>query len=525
MMPFVHLHCHSYYSFFNGTASPAELVQRANELNMPALALTDYCNLHGIPEFCRSARQYGIKPILGIESVVAGYGLTLLAMNEEGWRNLIQLSSFAFLNDTSGMPTIDKELLRKHHAGLICLSGFAGGEIGRLLTDDPTSGYENAKTASQWYQDAFGDRYYLELRNHGIKAQETLFEQTVGIGRELGIETVATNDIHYLDQVDWNIHDILLCIKNVKKVSDEDRPKMGSDQHFFRNEAEMFTAFSGQDAAVHRTVEIADRIEPDIFEKFYSKRHHPVFPLPPAKSADELLRELCVAGFEKRYTNSLLANKAKQRLESELAVIQKFGQANYFLIIGDIARFAEEQGIYYTARGSSPGSLVCHVLGISPVCPLEFGLLFERFFDENRMPDIDIDFDHDRRGEIIDYVMEKYGKDNIVPLGTIGTFGLKMAIKDIGRAFDKPIPFIDDVVELIPCVLKPTLGRALEESAELNHRYKNEPQVKELLNFANELLLSPRSTGVHPCGFVIADVPLVDYVPLRKDHHDTVATQ
>jgi len=422
-MQFVHLHCHSHYSFYNGTASPEELVRRASELKIPALALTDFCNLYGIPEFCRVAKKYGIKPIPGIEAVVAGYGLTLLAMNEEGWQNLIRLSSLAFLEGSHDTPTLDmdKELLHKHNAGLICLSGFAGGEVGRLLTDDPVGGYEKAKASAQWYRDVFDDRYYLELRNHGIASQKTLFDHTIAIGKALGILTVATNDIHYLYQSDWHIHDILLCLKNDKTVFDEDRPKMGSELHYFRSTDEMVAAFSEHQEAVRRTVEVAERIEPDIFTKFYSKKHHPVFPLPPSKSANELLRELCLNGLVERYADSPHVDEAKQRLEMELAVIQTIDQANYFLIVGDIVRFAKEQGIYYNARGSASGSLVIYLLGASHLCPLEFSLLFERFLARNdtSLPDVDFDFDLERRREVIDYITEKYGKNSIAGIRTI----------------------------------------------------------------------------------------------------------
>ena len=263
---FVHLHCHSHFSSFNGTASPTDLVERTKKYGMSALALTDYCNLHGIPEFCHAAKNYGIKPILGMEAAVAGvrqsvngtsYGVTLLAMNEEGWRNLLRLSSF----DNPEKPIIEKDSLRQHNFGLLCLSGFAGGEIGRLLTDDIGGGYEKAKDVARWYQETFGDRYYLELRNHGIESQKTLFAQTVKIGSELQILTVATNDIHYLDQVDWRAHDTLLRLKNNESVSDEDRPKMGSDQHYFRSADEMLSVFPGNEITVHRTVEIAERIQ------------------------------------------------------------------------------------------------------------------------------------------------------------------------------------------------------------------------------------------------------------------------
>jgi len=262
---FVHLHCHSHYSLHNGTATPERLARRAKELGMSALALTDYCNLNGIEEFCHAAKKYNIKPILGIEASVAGrsrlkkedtFGITLLAMNKEGWQNLNQLA----------LPVIDTKLLQKHHAGLICLSGFAGGEVGRLLTDESKTGYKEAKTVAQWYHKIFGDRYYLELRNHGIESQKTLFDQTTALGEELTIPTVATNDIHYLAPMDWKAHNRLLCQKNGNgnTGSDEEHPIMGSILHYFRSTKKMLAAFAEQEAAIDRTLEIADRIEPNV---------------------------------------------------------------------------------------------------------------------------------------------------------------------------------------------------------------------------------------------------------------------
>ena len=524
---FVHLHCHSHYSFYTGTASPRELVRRASELKMPALALTDFCNLHGIPEFCRSAKECGIKPIPGIEIAVAEksrfdsgifYGVTLLAMNEEGWRNLMLLSSLAFLEGLHKKPTIDKELLRKHHAGLICLSGFAIGEIGHILTDDPNGGYEKAKTVAQWYHDIFGDRYYLELRNRGIKAQETLFEQTANIGNELSIPTVVANDIHYLNQADAKAHDILLCIKNEKVLSDENRPKMESDQQYFRTAAEMYAAFPQQEAAVERTLEIANRVDPDIFSNFYSKRCHPVFPLPPSKSPDELLHELCVAGLEKRYADTTLAEEAEQRLESELAVIKKLGHANYFLLVADIVRFAEERRIYYTSRGSAVGSLVGYVLGFSHVCPLEFGLLLERFLDEYHtiQPDIDLDIEMERRKEILDYIAEKYGKNNVARVAGFGRFGVTNAVKKVGRVMEVPLEKIDLIVDSIPLRPMVTLSKALNENKQLRDLDENDLEAKELFDCVKQIEGVMQSARTHACAIAIADKPLIEYIPQQK---------
>ena len=531
-MQFIHLHCHSHYSFYNGTASPEKLVLRASELNMPALALTDLCNLYGIPKFYRAATNCGIKPILGMETVVTGYGLTLLAMNKAGWQNLIRLSSLAFLESPHNTPTIDKELLHKHNAGLICLSGFAGGEVGRLLNDDSASGYEKAKVAARWYRDTFGDRYYLELRNHGIEAQTTLYRQTVDIGLELGIETVATNDIHYLYQKDWKIHDILLCIKNGKMVSDDDQPIMGSELHYFRSEADMFAAFGEHREAARRTVEIAERIDPDIFSQFYSKKHNPIFSLPPSKSADDLLRELCLDRLTKRYAGSPLADEAKRRLELELTEIQTINQANYFLIASDIVRFAKGQGIYYTARGSAVGSLVCYALDISHVCPLEFGLLFERFLNETRMtpPDIIIDIEAERRGEIIDYIKEKYGNRNVAQAVLFDKITPCDAIWKVARVLDMPIHGVQYVANGFYDTFSHEAIKGFCEGNEydiegketLYSCYQSKSELAELLDYAKYI------EGL-PCGFtkrefrysigqplIVSDTLLSEIVPLQR---------
>ena len=527
-MSFVHLHCHSHYSFDNGTASPEKLILRAKDCKMPALALTDYCNLYGIPEFCRAARDHGIKPILGAEVAVAGksrhekgnvHALTLLAANEEGWRNLMQLSSLGFLEGFHDRPAIDKELLQKYNAGIICLSGFRWGEIGCLLSDGE-NGCEKAKTVADWYRETFGDRYYLELRNHGVERQRTLFDQTVAIGKELGIPTVATNDIHYLDRADWKVHDLLLCIKNGSVVSDENRPKMDGSTHYFRTVEEMYAAFPNNRDAVERTLEMARRIEPEIFMNFYNGRHHPGFSLPNSRTADDHLRERCLAGLKKRYGNSPLADDAGRRLNSELAVIRKLCCANHFLIVWDVVRFAEENGILYTARGNAVGSLVCYALGISNACPLEDDLPFERFPDEshNVLPDIGMDFAHDRREEIINYVKEKYGKDCVAKIGEFPILSTKAAIPKAGRGLGRELSLIKSVQALVPhayVASNMNVNKALEENKELFNRYENEPDVRELLDFASQIEGRSYQAEPHACALAIADGPLAEYVPLQ----------
>ncbi|MDR1140200.1 MAG: DNA polymerase III subunit alpha, partial [Planctomycetaceae bacterium] len=544
-IPFVHLHCHSHYSLLDGAGKIENLLKRAKDLEMPALALTDHGNLFGALEFYQKAKEFGIKPIIGFEAYIAprsrseksgtakesNFHLTLLAINKTGYRNLLKLASAAYLEGMHYKPRIDKSLLREYNDGLICLSGCASSELSRTLLHAENNSMEQATSIINWYRELFGDRYYLEIQDNGLEIQKIILEGTVRLSRELGVPTVATNDVHYVYQNDWEAQDILLCVNTGKLRVDEKRMRMDSDQFFLRSGREMLRAMPAHEDAIQRTMEIADRVDIDLE---LGKRYFPVFTPPGGLSSDDYLRKLCLEGLAKRYANNpkryedgKFSDEVLVRLDRELAVIKKQGFPNYFLIVWDFVRFAEEHGIHRTARGSGVGALVCYALNLSHVCPLEFDLLFERFLDENRKeaPDIDIDFDQDRRGEILDYVKEKYSEANVAQLGTFGTMAAKQSINDVGRVLNIPLKEVQDVTKLVPDKPKITIEQALDESEELRKRYENEPDIKELIDYAKQIEGLARNTGVHACGVVIADKPLTEYVPLLLDKKDGVVTQ
>jgi len=554
-VPFVHLHCHSHYSLLDGAGKIKDLVKRAKDLSMPALALTDHGNLFGALEFYQTAKKEGIKPIIGYEAYIAkgsrtdktagsqkdsSSHLTLLACNHAGYKNLLKLASIAYLEGFYYKPRIDKEVLQQFNEGLICLSGCASSEISRLMSEGTADSFQKAKDIALWYRQLLGDRYYLEIQDNGLAIQKIVIEGLQKLSNELKIPTVVTNDVHYIYQKDYDAQDMLLCVNTGKLRSDSDRMRMYSDplnpgqiidQFFFRSGNEMKRALPGNEDAIARTIEIADRIDIDLD---LNKRYFPVFMPPGGLSSDDYLRQVCLEGLKKRYADDpkrckdgQLSDEVLARLDRELDVIAKLGFPNYFLIVWDLVRVAEERGIHRTARGSGVGALVCYALNMSHVCPLEFDLLFERFLDENRKeaPDIDIDFDQDRREEILDYVTEKYGKENVAQLGTFSTMAAKNAIKDVGRALDMPIAFVSDVTKLVPNTPKITLDEALKENAELNKRYENEPEIKGLIDFAKQIEGLARNTGVHACGVIIADKPLTEYVPLLLDKKEGIVTQ
>ena len=545
-VPFIHLHCHSHYSLLDGAGKVGDLVKRAKMLGMPALAITDHGNLYGALEFYQTAKIENVKPIIGYEAYIArgsrhdktaakqreAYNhLTLLALNHTGYKNLLKLASIAHIEGFYYKPRIDKEVLEQFNQGLICLSGCASSEISKLICEETAEGFTQALEVAAWYQQVFGDRYYLEIQNHGLEFQKTILDGVQKIAGELNIPVAATNDVHYIYQEDDSTQDMLLCVGRNELYNDPNRKDADHpDQFFFRSGSEMKRAMPGHEEAIARTVEIADRINIDLD---LSKRYFPVFTPPRGLSPDDYLRELCLAGLKKRYADNpkryqdgKLSDEVLARLDRELGIIAKLGFPDYFLVVWDIVRFAEERGIHRTARGSAVGALVSYALDMSHVCPLDFDLLFERFLDESRAeaPDIDIDFDQDRRQEVLDYITEKYGKENVAQLGTFGTMLAKNAIRDVGRALELPIAFVSDVTKLVPDMTK-SIEKALEESAELDKRYRNESEIKELLDFAQRLEGVARNTGVHACGVIIADKPLDEYVPLRLDKKEGVVTQ
>ncbi|MBQ1456611.1 MAG: DNA polymerase III subunit alpha, partial [Thermoguttaceae bacterium] len=537
-IPFVHLHVHSHYSLLDGAGKIDALVNRAKSLGMTALALTDHGNMYGILEFYQRCRDAGIKPILGFEAYIApksrtdrstsqresNYHLTLLAMNKEGFYNLLYLTSQAFIDGFYYKPRIDKELLRTHSAGLICLSGCISGELARIIRNGNASpeSIDRAKEVARWYKELFGDRYYIELQDHGLADQKMVLAPLMKIAGELDIPTVATNDVHYVLREDADAQDILLCINTGSFRSDPKRMRMESDQFYLRSGREMLEAMPDCAEAIANSCRIADRCE---VELVLGERFFPNFTPPDGKSSDDYLREVCLAGLKRRYAgvehrckDGVLSDEVMARLDRELATIRKLGFANYFLIVWDFVRIAEERGIQRTARGSGVGALVCYALNLSHVCPLDFDLLFERFLDENRTeaPDIDIDFDQDRREEIIDYVREKYGASNVAQIGTYGTMAAKMAIRDVGRALGMPIPQVNSLTALVPNGPKVTLAKAFKENPELTKVCESDRDVGELFDFARKVEGLARSAGTHACAVVISPKPLTEFLPLHR---------
>jgi DNA polymerase-3 subunit alpha len=520
---------------------------------MNALSLTDHGNLHGALEFYQAARRVGINPILGYEAYVApesrfkkdagalkeaSYHLTLLARNEVGFKNLIRLASAAFLEGFYFKPRIDRELLERYHEGIICLSGCVSSEFSRLLLKGQSpdrSHLEEAKQVAAWFHRVFGDRYFIEIQNNGLEIQRLQMERAVEVAREMGLPLVATSDAHYVNREDSEAQDVLLCINTGRFRTDTNRMRMETDQFYLRSAEEMQAAFPGFEEAIKQSQTIADSVSIELDLK---RRHFPTFTPPDKKTPAKFLRELCIQGLRERYADkpqrwvdaecANLAPDVLERLDRELDVINQLGFPNYFLIVWDFVRYAREQGIPATARGSGVGALVAYALYLSHVCPLEYDLLFERFLDVNRLeaPDIDIDFCKDRRGEVINYVKEKYGHQNVAQIGTFNTLAARAAIRDVGRALGIPIPQVDKIVAMVPDQLGIELAEALATSADLKRTYDSDPQTRELLNLAMKLEGLARNLGTHAAAVVIADQPLVEYVPLcRVKDKDEVITQ
>ncbi|MGO8691114.1 MAG: DNA polymerase III subunit alpha, partial [Thermoguttaceae bacterium] len=545
--PFAHLHCHSHYSLLDGAGTIEALLNRTKALQMNALALTDHGNLHGAVKFYQKAKDLGINPILGIEAYIApgsrfhkeagslreaSFHLTLLAANRTGFQNLLKLSSKAFLEGFYFKPRIDRELLEAHHEGLLCLSGCVSSELNRLLVAGGEANLAKARETAAWFHKLFGDRYFIEIQNNNLEVQRVAMQAAVELANRMGLPLVATSDVHYVLRDDAEAQDVLLCVNTGKFRSDTNRMKMDSNEFYLRSPEEMYAAFPGQEEALARSQRIADSVH---IELELGRRHFPVYSVPENTTSADYLRKLCLEGLGQRYagnpqrlTGGQLAAEVTARLERELEVIDKLGFANYFLIVWDFVRFARASGIQATARGSGVGSLVCYALHLSHVCPLQYDLLFERFLDESRReaPDIDIDFCQQRRGEVIQYVKEKYGVENVAQIGTFGTLAARAAIRDVGRALGLPIPRVDAVVALVPEELKITLSDALEKSADLKKIYETDLEIRELLELAMRIEGLARNVGTHAAAVVIADRPLTDYVPLQHvQNKEEVITQ
>jgi len=545
---FVHLHCHSHYSLLDGAGSIPKLVSRAKDHGMNALALTDHGNLHGALQFYNACKAGEINPIIGYEAYIApgsrleksggirdsNYHLTLLAQNKTGFKNLIKMASAAYLEGFYFKPRIDKELLEKYSEGIICLSGCVSSEFSKIVMRGTSTEQveRDARKTAEWFQKVFGDRYFVEIMNNGLDIQRMQLEGAVDIAKKIGAPLVATSDTHYVDQDDAEAQDILLCVNTGKFRTDTSRMKMENDQFYLRSPDDMYASFPGLEDACSRSQKIADTVDIDLE---LGKRHFPTYKIPDNKPAEDYLRELCIAGLKDRYRDDPemlidgeLSEVVMARLNRELGVINKLGFPNYFLICWDFVVHARKHNIPATARGSGVGAIVCFALYMSHVCPIKYDLLFERFLDESRLeaPDIDIDFDKERRGMVIKYVKEKYGEANVAQIGTFGTLAARAAIKDVGRAMGLPLETVNEVTGMVPDQLGIKLKAAVEQSADLQNAYNTNPNVRELLDLAMKIEGLARNVGTHAAAVVIADEPLTEYVPLcRVSGKEDIITQ
>ncbi|HIQ75104.1 MAG TPA: DNA polymerase III subunit alpha [Candidatus Cottocaccamicrobium excrementipullorum] len=535
-MAFTHLHVHTEYSLLDGSSKIKELVARAKELGMDSLAITDHGVMYGVIDFYKAAREVGIKPIIGCEVYVAPgsrfdretvsgedryYHLILLAENHQGYQNLMKIVSKGFVDGFYYKPRVDYELLSQYHEGLICLSACLAGEVQRDLERGL---YQEAKKAALHYQEIFGEgNFFLELQDHGIPAQRLVNQGLMRMSRELSIPLVATNDAHYIYAEDAKAHDILLCIQTGKKVTDENRLKYEGGQYYLKSEEEMRRLFPYAPEALDNTAKIAERCNVEIE---FGVTKLPEFKVPEGETSWSYLNRLCLEGLKRRYPED--DGTLKARLDYELDVIHTMGYVDYFLIVWDFIHFARSQGIPVgPGRGSAAGSIVAYCLEITNIDPIRYDLLFERFLNPERvsMPDIDIDFCFERRQEVIDYVVRKYGKDQVVQIVTFGTLAAKGVIRDVGRALDMPYAQCDAIAKMVPNDLGMTLDRALKESPDLRNAYNNDPQVKYLIDMSKRLEGLPRHTSMHAAGVVISRTSVDEYVPLSRAADGTITTQ
>ena len=542
---FVHLHLHTQYSLLDGAIRLNQLFEKAHEYRMPALAITDHGNMFGTIEFYQQAYQSGIKPIIGCEVYVApgsrlekdsrgisesSHHLILLVQNHIGYQNLIYLVSKGYLEGFYYRPRVDKELLKSHNEGLIALSSCLHGEIPTQILKDSK---EKALKTAEEYSEIFDDRrFYLELQENKIPDQREVNNTLIEIAKDLSLPLVATNDCHYLNKKEAKAHEILLCLQTGKTLNSPDRMKFSTDEFYFKSPEEMTELFSYAPEAIKNTVEIAERCNLEI--KFDQLRF-PKFHLPEEIHPNNYLDNLAKDGLEERlnhYTQrkdfSELSKNYKNRLEEELKIIKSTGFTNYFLVVADFVNYAQQNSIPVgPGRGSAAGSLVAYALKITEVDPLNYGLLFERFLNPERItqPDIDIDFCMERRDEMIDYVSERYGKDNVAQIITFGKMQAKGVIRDVGRVLDIPYKDVDRIAKLVPNTLNINLKEALEQEPRLRNMIDNDDLIKELFSHSLSLEGLPRHASTHAAGVVISDKPLIEYLPLYRGQHDEVVTQ
>ena len=533
-MSFVHLHVHTEYSLLDGACRINGMMDRVKEIGQTAIAITDHGVMYGCIDFYKAAKAAGIKPIIGCEVYVAPrsmsdrvhgidndpYHLVLLCKDRKGYENLCYMVSEAFTNGFYGKPRVDLALLEQYHEGLIATSACLAGAIPQYLMEE---NYDSAKEYALKLARIFGEgNFYLELQDHGIEEQIPVNQGVMRLARETGLPLVVTNDAHYLRREDAAMQDVLLCVQTGKTVDDENRMKFQTEEFYLKSEEELRQLFPGLDEAFENTAKIADMCN---LEFTFHEYHLPAFPVPEGYTNEEYFRKLCYDGFRERYENP--PESYVERLEYEIGVISRMGYVNYYLIVWDFIRYAKEQGIPVgPGRGSGAASIVAYCMHITEVDPMKYALIFERFLNPERvsMPDFDTDFCQERRGEVIDYVVRKYGADHVAQIATFGTMAARGAIRDVGRALNFTYAETDVVAKLVPTTLHITLKEALEVSPQLKEKYDNDPRVKQLIDTAMSLEGMPRNTSTHAAGVVITADPVCTYVPLSRND-DTIVTQ
>ena len=535
-MAFTHLHVHTEYSLLDGSSKIRELTARAKELGMDSMAITDHGVMYGVIDFYRAAREVGIKPILGCEVYVAPgsrfdrengagedryYHLILLAENNTGYKNLMKIVSKGFVDGFYYKPRVDLDLLETYHEGIISLSACLAGEVQKYLARGM---YEEAKRSALRYSEIFGkDHFYLELQDHGIPEQKMVNQGLLRLSQETGLELVATNDVHYTFAEDAKAHDILLCIQTGKKVTDEDRMRYEGGQYYCKSEEEMRKLFPYAQEAIDNTHKMAERCNVEIE---FGVTKLPKYEVPEGFDSWTYLNHLCREGFKTRYPDD--DGTLSRRLDYELGVIKTMGYVDYFLIVWDFINYARSQNIMVgPGRGSAAGSIVSYTLGITNIDPVRYNLLFERFLNPERvsMPDIDVDFCYERRQEVIDYVVRKYGKDQVVQIVTFGTLAAKGVVRDVGRVLDLPYAMCDSIAKMIPNDLGMTLDKALTANPDLKKLYNEDEQVKYLIDMSKRLEGLPRHTSMHAAGVVIGSRSIDEFVPLSRAADGTITTQ
>lgn len=541
---FVHLHLHSHYSILDGVCKIDPLVTRASELGFREMALTDHGSMYGAVEFYNKAAKAKVKPIIGFEAYVApgsrhdrdskgikdaSYHLTLLAKNFTGYQNLSRLCSIGYLEGFYYRPRVDKEVLREHSEGIIALSGCLSGEVSRNCLNERV---DEAEAAAREYREIFGEEnFFLEIMRNGLEEQEKVLPRIESISKKTGIPLVATSDVHYLLPEHAKVQEVMICINTRKTLADSKRMKMSTDDFYLKSPEQMYLAFKGYEDACERTVEIASRCNMRFEGEYELGRFHlPLLPVPDGMTPEQYMDKLCLEGLRERYGDPL-PDAVVQRYNEEKRVIVKMGFPSYFLMVWEICNFARNSNIAIGPRGSAAGSIVAYALKISDLDPLKYGLLFERFLNEgrNEMPDIDLDIDKERRQEVVDHIIETYGRDHCAQIVTFGKILAKSAVRDAGRVLGMPIHEVDTIAKMVPDNVKGKNGKsslqmALELSPELKEQYDSRPEVNELIDIADSLDGVIRHTGIHAAGVLVSDKPITDYGPLAKRDED-ITTQ